>query len=132
MFGRMVDIEQHGVAGIYLPSIAPTYYKAIQDKDPGVTTIATELMKKLAVGTADETSFTAKGRKSFFPEKAKMFESYLKPIGEPTKVQLVERSDTPAGKLYRWEFFYKNVILLVSITLANDGKIVSFESFDNY
>jgi CubicO group peptidase (beta-lactamase class C family) len=122
----------HGVAGIYLPAIAPTYYKAIEDKEPAITAMARKLMKRLALGSVDQEAFTAEGRMSLFPDKAKMYESYLKPIGDPAKVQLVERTETSTGRLYRWEFFYKGVILLISIGLTRDGKISSIEALDNY
>jgi CubicO group peptidase (beta-lactamase class C family) len=122
----------HGIAGIYLPAVAPTYYKAITDTEPKVTELAKNVMKQLASGTVDQELFTAAGRAAFFPSKANMYGSYLKPIGEPIKVVRVEPSAKAAGNVYKWEFYYKSRILLVSLTLDKDGKIVEIESLDNY
>ena len=122
----------HGVAGIYLPAVAPNYYAKIEDKEPQVTAFARQLMNSISRGTVDQKLFTTQARAVFFPDTAKMYENYLKPTGEVVNVQLVERADTRDGKLYRWEFFYKSVTLLVSITLDKDGKIVAIEAVDNY
>ena len=122
----------HAVAGVFMPAVAPPRYVAIDDKEPKVTAMVKDLMKAFAAGKPDETLFTAEERAALFPGTTKIYESYLKPIGEPVKVQLVERSDTPAGRLYRWEFYYKSVILLVSITLDKDGKITGITAVDNY
>ena len=122
----------HGVAGIYLPAVAPRYYSVIEDREPKVTALATGLMDALAQGKADESQFTEDARAVFFPGKARMYETYLRSAGRRGKVELVERSDTPAGRVYRWEFFYDDVILLVSLTLDRNGRITEFESVDNY
>ncbi len=122
----------HGIAGIFLPAVAPKYYRAIEDREPKVTEFARQLMKNIAAGTVDQTLFTAEARAAFFPDKAKMYEGYLKPIGDLIKIQLVERADSPAGRVYRWEIYYKSVILLVSLTLDKNGHIITIDAADNY
>jgi CubicO group peptidase (beta-lactamase class C family) len=118
------QMMSHRIAGMFLPAVAPPHYEAIKDEEPQITKRIVDLMRQLAAGAADQTEFTAAGRAAFFPATAKMFESYLKPLGEPVKVQLVER--------YRWEFTYKTVTLLVTATFDKEGKIVSLTAADNY
>jgi CubicO group peptidase (beta-lactamase class C family) len=122
----------HGIAGIYLPAVAPTYYKAVADTEPKITELAKNVMKQLASGTADQGLFTAEGRAAFFPNKANMYGSYLKPIGDPVKVVRVEPSNKAAANVHKWEFYYKSRILLVSLTLDKSGRIVELEALDNY
>jgi D-alanyl-D-alanine carboxypeptidase len=130
--GARAPMISHGVAGFYLPAVAPKYYNAIADTEPTITRMATDLMKSIGHGTIDQNLFTSDARASFFPNNAKMYQSYLNDLGDPIKVQLVERSEASAGRLYRWEFHYKDVILLVSLTFDKNGKIAAIEAVDNY
>jgi CubicO group peptidase (beta-lactamase class C family) len=122
----------HRIAGMYEPTVAPRYYSAIADREPAVTKMITDLMGSLASGTADPNLFSLAARDTFFPATANMYSSYLKPLGENPRVQLVERSTVPEGVLYRYEVSYMSVTLLVSATLDKDRQIVSLNAVDNY
>jgi CubicO group peptidase (beta-lactamase class C family) len=122
----------HRIAGMIVPAVAPPHYEAMKDEEPQVTKRIVDLMRQLAAGSGDQSQFTPTARAAFFPATATMFEGYLKPLGEPAKVQLVERTDTPEGRLYRWEFTYNTVTLLVSATISKDGKIAALTAADNY
>lgn len=126
------QMMSHRIAGMVLPAVAPPHYEAIDDREPAVTRRITDLMRQLTSGSADPSAFTPAARAAFFPATAAMFEGYLKPIGEPVKVQLVERGSAPEGRVYRWEFTYKSVTLLVSATLDKNGKIAALTAADNY
>ena len=47
-----------GVAGLYLPAIAPPTYKPIEDKEPQVTAQVKKIMEQLAEGNLDKEQFT--------------------------------------------------------------------------
>jgi CubicO group peptidase (beta-lactamase class C family) len=122
----------HRIAGIFLPAIAPPQYLPIADAEPQITKLIGDVMLSLAAGDAPVDAFSPAGRAAFFPANATMFESYLKPLGKPTHVQLVERTTVPEGRLYRYEFTYNMLTLLVSATVGKDGKIVALTAADNY
>lgn len=84
----------HRIAGMYVPAVSPPLYSAIADKEPKVTQILTDLLRQLPSGGAEPGLFTAAARTAFFPATAEMYGRYLKPLGEPTNVQLVERSES--------------------------------------
>jgi CubicO group peptidase (beta-lactamase class C family) len=126
------QMMSHVIAGMYLPAVAPPRYRAIEDKEPVVTKMVAAVMHDIANGTADQNLFAPAARAAFFPGTATMYRDYLKPIGEPTKVRLVERTDVPEGRRYRYEFAYSSVTLLVSVTFNGDGKIAALTAVDNY
>ncbi|HET7436279.1 MAG TPA: serine hydrolase domain-containing protein [Thermoanaerobaculia bacterium] len=122
----------HRIAGMFLPAVAPPHYAAINDAEPQITTLISNVMLSLAAGDSPLDAFSAAGRAAFFPATAGMFASYLKPLGKPTHVQLVERTTVPEGRLYRYEFTYGALTLLVSATIDKDGKINALTAVDNY
>lgn len=126
------QMMSHRIAGMFLPAVAPPHYAPIADDDPQTATLVREVLHLLASGKAPLELFSPAGRASFFPGSAKMFESYLKPLGQPTHVQLVERTAVPEGRLSRYEVSYGTQTLLVSVTLDGDGKIVTLTAADNY
>jgi D-alanyl-D-alanine carboxypeptidase len=126
------QMMSHVIAGMYLPAVAPSRYRAIEDKEPAVTKMVAAVMHDIANGTADQNLFAPAARAAFFPSTAKAYREYLKPIGEPAKIRLVERTDVPEGHRYRYEFTYSSVTLLVSVTLNEDGKIAALTAVDNY
>jgi D-alanyl-D-alanine carboxypeptidase len=122
----------HRIAGTFLPAVAPPQYAPIADAEPHITKLIREVMLRLAAGEDASDAFSPAGRAAFFPGTAKMFASYLKPLGPPAKVQLVKRSKVPEGRLYRYEFTYGALTLLVSATLDDKGKIAALTAADNY
>lgn len=48
------------------------------------------------------------------------------------KVQPVEPTDMAEGRLYRYEFMYRTVTLLVSVTVDDDGKVAALTAADDY
>ena len=126
------QMMSHRIAGMFVPTVAPPHYEPIADTDPQVTRLVRDVMHKLAAGETPVDAFNPAGRAAFFPDTAKMFASYLEPLGAPTHVQLVERTTTPAGRLYRYEFTYTMQTLLVSVNLDSEGKIAALTAADNY
>ena len=126
------EMITHGIAGIYIPEIAPPRYDTISDKEPKVTKLVTTIMQRIAEGMVDQALFTPEARSSFFPDTAKLYQDYLKRVGQPIKIESVKRSDEPVGPTHRYFFYYKNVKLLVTIMLNKDGRIVSFSAVDNW
>ncbi len=130
--GARTQMMSHVIAGMVLPAVAPPRYQAIEDTEPQVTKMVAQLLHDLAAGSADPQRFAPAARAEFFPATAKMYGDYLRPIGDPLQVQLVERTDVAEGSRYRYEFTYKSVTLLVSVTLTKDGKIAALTAADNY
>jgi D-alanyl-D-alanine carboxypeptidase len=126
------QMMSHVIAGMYVPAVAPPRYRAIEDNEPAVTKMVADVMHGIADGTVDQNLFAPATRAAFFPGTAKVYRDYLKPIGEPAKIRLVERTDVPQGRQYRYEFVYGSVTLLVSVTLNKDHQIAGLTAVDNY
>jgi CubicO group peptidase (beta-lactamase class C family) len=126
------QMMSHVIAGMFLPPVAPPRYRAIEDKEPAVTKMVAEVMHGIANGTVDQNLFAPAARAAFFPDTAKVYREYLKPIGEPVTIRLVERTDVPEGRQYRYEFAYGSVMLLVTVTLNEDRRIARLTAVDNY
>jgi len=82
-----------------------------------------ELVQKFADGTADPNLFTTEAKSLLFPDRIKSFGEYLKPLGTPNDIQLVERKDEDDNRLYRYRLVYKDSALFFTLTLSKEGKI---------
>lgn len=113
----------HGVAAIYNPELTPPPTKAIEDKEPKVTAQVVELLQKFADGTVDQNLFTPEAKTLLFPDRAKSFGEFLKPLGALNEIQLVERKDENDLRAYRYRLIYKDAVLLFRMNLSKEGKI---------
>ena len=112
----------HGIAAIYNPELAPEPAKAIEDKEPQVTALAREVMRKATEGMLDAGLFTAEAWADISPNTAQVT-TFLKPLGPLNGVELLERNEAEGNRRYRYRLRYKDTNLIVLMTLNREGKI---------
>jgi len=116
-----------GVAQIYNPELTAPAVKAIEDKEPKVTALVKELVQKFAEGTADPNLFTPEARAVLFSERAKQFDEFLKSLGAPGLVELVERKEENGNRVYRYRLTFRASILFWTIWLTKEDKIAAIQ-----
>ena len=81
-----------------------------------------DLLRKFAEGTPDTNLFTPEAKALLFPERAKSFGEYLKPLGTLDEVQLIERTTEEGNRNYRYRLVYKDAALLFTLKLDSESK----------
>jgi len=112
----------HGVAAIYNPELAPVPPKAIEDKEPEVTTLAKEIIQRATDGSLEQVRFTAEA----WPEisrSAGQVGAFLKTLGPINAIELIERTEQDTNRVYRYRLRYKDTNLFFVMVLNKDGKI---------
>jgi CubicO group peptidase (beta-lactamase class C family) len=106
----------HEVAAIYDAALSP---HPIEDKEPQMTAMVKELLKKIAADSVDQTALTPRANLS----------KSLKALGELKEIQLIERKNEDALRLYRYRLVYsKGGVLLFTVNVNKEGKVVSVSS----
>ena len=121
-------IARH-VAAIYNPELAR---KAIEDKEPQVTTFAKDLLEKLTQGTADPNLFTPDERAEFFPARSERSARLLKSLGPLNKIRLVERAEKNEYRVYGYELFFQNGTRFFRLSLTKENKIAELLTYDDF
>ncbi|MBV9958305.1 MAG: beta-lactamase family protein [Acidobacteria bacterium] len=121
------DKLAHGIAGIFNPALAPPVVKAIEDKEPQVTALAKDLLLKTAAGTVDPLLFTEKARAVIFPDRMKLAGDFLKSLGAPGAIELVERKYEGELHGYVYRVAYKDATLLFNLSLDKAGKVAGMQ-----
>lgn len=114
----------HGVAAVYNPELAPLPPRAIEDKEPEVTTLAKEIIQKATDRTLEAGRFTAEA----WPEisrNAGQVGTFLKTLGPMSAIELLERTEQDTNRVYRYRLRYKDTNLFLVMVLNKDGKISS-------
>jgi CubicO group peptidase (beta-lactamase class C family) len=120
------EIIAHGVAGIYIPALAPPPPpKAIPDTEPQVTALLKTVLEQLAAGKLDLSAFTAEGQKKFTPEFQKDVQGFLESEGALEKLELLSRKEENGARAcrYRAQFAFSPNPMTLALRLAADGKI---------
>lgn len=128
LFANLIQANQgkiaHGIAAIYNPELAPIPPKAIEDKEPEVTTRAKEILQKLTNGKLEEGLFTPEQWVEISPnlEGAREFLGRLGPLGA---IELIERTDQEGNRLHRYRLLFKDTSVFYSLVLTKEGKIAT-------
>lgn len=126
--GNAGKIARH-VAFLYNHDLAR---KAIEDKEPQVTSFAKDLEEKLALGTVEANSFTAALSAEFFPSRAERLSRQLKSLGQLKTFQLVERSDNDESRVFGYQLSFQNGSRFMKISLTKENKIADFSLVDDF
>ena len=81
----------------------------------------------LAEGTADPNLFTPEARAILFSDRAKQIHAYLKSLGSPGLVELVERNEEGSNRVYRYRITFKETILFCTVRLTKEDKIAGIQ-----
>jgi CubicO group peptidase (beta-lactamase class C family) len=112
----------HGVAAVYNPELAPLPPKAIEDKEPEVTALAKEIIRKATEGTLESASFTAEAWPEISRNAAEV-SAFLKTLGPLNSVELLERTEPETNHVYRYRLRYKDSNLFFVMVLNKDSHI---------
>jgi CubicO group peptidase (beta-lactamase class C family) len=112
----------HGIAAIYNPELAPEPPKAIEDKEPQVTSLARDVIRRATDGSLDANLFTAEAWTEISRNTAQV-STFLKPLGPLNAVELLERNEADGNHRYRYRLRYKDTNLFFVVSLNSKGKI---------
>ena len=115
----------HGVAGLYVPALTPPPLpNPIEDKEPRVTSLFRDVLKKIGDGQAEPGAFTEDARKQLFPDRVKSFQATLEDFGFPKSVDLLERKEEGGVRSYRYRLTFDNgLVVNLALKLTKDDKI---------
>ena len=119
----------HGVAGLYEPALTPPPPpKPIKDKEPQVTALFHDLLRKIGEGKADPEAFTDEARKKWFPDRIKEFQEALEDFGPPTAVDLLERKEEAGLRSYVYRLIFKDGrTVKLDLGLTKQDKIAALD-----
>lgn len=123
------DLIAHGVAGLYIPALAPPPPPgAIPDAEPQVTAQLKKVIAQIAAGKLDLSAFTPEERKHWPSNFQKDAQDLLADFGELNSVELLSRKESNGLRVYRYRahFEYAPNPLTLTIRLSSDGKIAGF------
>jgi hypothetical protein len=114
------------IAATFNAQLAPHELSPIADREPHVTARLRSLLTRAAQGKLprEELAYVGAG---FFPEVATEYSELLKDLGEPRRVDLIERSELGDDRIYTYELTYATVTLRVGLGLAPDDRISLLE-----
>lgn len=114
-----------GIAAMFNPRVARGEPARIEDREPAVTARVKEILVKLAEGKLTPSEF-AYVRAGFFPNAATRLSTLLKPLGEPQRFDLFERTELGDDRIYQYEVTYPTRTLVLRIGLAPGDKVSQF------
>lgn len=130
VFANLINANEgrlaRGVLEIYHPQLAPPAAKAIEDAEPDVTTLLTEVLRKTVGGGLTPEPFTPEAAGPILQASTQAAE-FLKTLGALNKVELLERREQGEARLYRYRLTYANATLLGLMSLTKDGKIAGLQ-----
>lgn len=115
-----------GIAAIINPALGVKPRTAIVDREPHVADKLCRLLASMRAGTLSPADF-AYVRAGFFPNAAKLYEERLKQLGEPTRMQLLERRELGDDRVYFYEVSFGNAVRYVRLGLAPDDRVSVFQ-----
>jgi len=120
----------HEVAAFYEPALTPPPPpKPIEDKEPQVTALFRDLLRKIQEGSADPNAFTDEARKKWFPDRVKDFEEALEDFGPPTAVDLLERKEEAGLRSYVYRLTFEDGRLIkLNLKLTENNKIAALDT----
>jgi CubicO group peptidase (beta-lactamase class C family) len=121
--GAGPDVITHHVAGLYDPALTPLPEKPIEDKEPQVTVLLTNLLQAIADGKADRELFTPDLQNELFPDAITEFSRTMKPWGRQTSIALLQRREEDGNRVYRYRIAFEKLSVVLELALRADGKI---------
>lgn len=119
----------HRVAGFYEPALTPPPPPPpIEEKEPGVTAILRDLLRRIGEGNADPAAFNEEARKIWFPDRIKELQELFEALGQPTGIDLLERKEDGALRSYRYRLtFSDGRMVAFHLKLTGENKIAGLD-----
>ena len=111
-----------GIAAILDPKLAKPKPTPIPDGEPDVTARLKALLASAAQGKLAPEDF-AYVRAGFFPIAAKRYEEMLRGLGEPQRLDLLERKELGNDRVYTYRVTCAGKTFEVTLGLAPDNKV---------
>jgi CubicO group peptidase (beta-lactamase class C family) len=111
-----------GVAAIVDPALAVPPLTPIEDRDPQMTSRASQFLESARAGTLTPADL-AYTRAGFFPDIAKRVQARLQPVTLPATLVLVKRVEMGDDRISTYEVKAGARMLLYTIGFAPDGKV---------
>ena len=118
---RFVD----GIAAIVNPALAKPQPSPMADAEPRVADILRRLLDAARAGTLSPAEF-AYVRAGFFPDTANAYKQELVKLGQPTRVQLLERRELGDDRIYLYQLNFAGGTRYVRLGLAPDDRVSAF------
>lgn len=109
------------VAEIYNPKLAPILEKAIEDKEPEVTKILTDILQRSIDGTIEKETFTEQAQEKLYPI-IKPFVGSLN-LGKIIKFELLERTEENDIRRYKYRVTFENSRNTIYFVMDKDNKL---------
>jgi CubicO group peptidase (beta-lactamase class C family) len=125
--GANPDDVAHGIAALIDPAYAKAPPKpAIEDKDPKVTALLRDVLKRGADGTLDGGPFTPQ-LWQMVSESMKAQPEAIKSLGKLESVDLLERSEKDGMRTFDYRATFAHRTLHIGLDVGADGKIARMQ-----
>jgi CubicO group peptidase (beta-lactamase class C family) len=125
--GTDPDGVAHGIAGLIDPAYAKAPPKAaIEDRDPNVTALLRDVLRRGADGTLDGSPFTP-GLWELISASIKAQPDAIKSLGKLESLDLLARSEKGGVRTFEYRATFKHRTLQVGMDLDRDGKVARLE-----
>lgn len=115
-----------GIAGLVDPKLAKPALRPIPDREPAATARLRDVLVQAGRGDLTPAAF------AYVPTglsgALKEYEKLLRPLGSPTRLDLLERRELGDDRVYLYEAVYGAKVLRVRLGLAPDGRVALFEA----
>jgi N-acyl-D-amino-acid deacylase len=123
---RFVD----GIAAIINPRLAVPAPAPIDDHEPQVADELRRLLDAARAGTLTPAEF-AYVRAGFFPDTANAYKEELGKLGQPSRIQLLERRERGDDRVYLYQITFTGGTRYARLGLAPDGRVSAFSLREN-
>ncbi|HEU4786823.1 MAG TPA: serine hydrolase [Gemmatimonadaceae bacterium] len=118
---RFVD----SIAAVVNPALAVRPPSPIEDAEPQVAVRLRRLLDAMRAGTLARAEF-AYVRAGFFPDAADAYKKELEKLGQPSRIQLLERRELGDDRVYLYQLTFDAATRYVRLGLAPDDRVSAF------
>jgi CubicO group peptidase (beta-lactamase class C family) len=117
----------HSIASLYIPAVSPGAAKAIEDREPHITSLVRTTLADLTAGHANLKSFEADQRQVWVPERTEGLTALLKSLGTLQAIDLLEREEENGSKTYKYRTVFAHRTMTVNFGVDRHGLISGFQ-----
>jgi CubicO group peptidase (beta-lactamase class C family) len=114
-----------GIAAIINPALARQQLAPIEDTEPQVANTLRRLLDAARAGTISPAEF-AYVRAGFFPDVANAYKQDLEKLGQPTRMQLLQRQELGDDRIYLYQLTFAGATRYARLGLAPDDRVSAF------
>jgi N-acyl-D-amino-acid deacylase len=122
---RFVD----GIAALVNPALGVPPLTPIHDTEPRVAERLRHLLDAARAGTLSRAEF-AYVRAGFFPDTANAYKAELEKLGQPSRIQLLERRELGDDRIYLYQLTFAGGTRYARLGLAPDDRISAFSLYE--